>query len=169
MLTGGPGAAPGGVASKNGWVYMRVRGESISYSPVCPYVYVLSLNDSYFGEGFIYINDFDPFKSDQTPRRLSAFATRGAVPCLSKDLTTTPCHPSNRLCKWEGATLSADRTMGEGAKRKWEGATLYALCGTQLAAHIVVGMFRAHRCGGSSNATRAGSSGGTGTSSRREQ
>ena len=32
VLTGGPGAAPGGVASKNGWVYMRVRGESISYS-----------------------------------------------------------------------------------------------------------------------------------------
>jgi len=59
--------------------------------------------------------------------------------------------------------------MDEGAKRKWEGATLYALCGTQLAAHIVAGMFRAHRCGGSSNATRAGSSGGTGTSSRREQ
>ena len=23
FLTGGPGAAPGGVASKNGWVYMR--------------------------------------------------------------------------------------------------------------------------------------------------
>ena len=26
FLTGGPGAAPGGVASKNGWVYMRVQG-----------------------------------------------------------------------------------------------------------------------------------------------
>ena len=48
----------------------------------------------------------------------------GAVPCLSKDLTTTPCHPSNRLCKWKGATLCADRAMDEGAKRKWEGATL---------------------------------------------
>ena len=48
----------------------------------------------------------------------------GAVPCLSKDLTTTPCHPSNRLCKWEGATLCADRALDEGAKRKWEGATL---------------------------------------------
>ena len=46
------------------------------------------------------------------------------MPCLSKDLTTTPCHPSNRLCKWEGATLCADRAMDEGAKRKWEGATL---------------------------------------------
>ena len=40
VLTGGPGAAPGGVASKNGWVYMRVRGESISYSLVCPSVCV---------------------------------------------------------------------------------------------------------------------------------
>ena len=65
--------------------------------------------------------------------------------CLSKDLTTTPCHPSNRLCKWEGATLCADRAMDEGAKRKWEGAALYALCGTQrqrtslreCSAHIV--------------------------------
>ena len=44
----------------------------------------------------------------------------GAVPCLSKDLTTTPSHPSNRLCKWEGATLCADRALDEGAKRKWE-------------------------------------------------
>ena len=26
FLTDGPGAAPGGVASKNGWVYMRVQG-----------------------------------------------------------------------------------------------------------------------------------------------
>ena len=32
VLTGGPGAAPGGVASKNGWVYMRVQGGFISYS-----------------------------------------------------------------------------------------------------------------------------------------
>ena len=32
VLTGGPGAAPGDVASKNGWVYMRVQGGSISYS-----------------------------------------------------------------------------------------------------------------------------------------
>ena len=55
FLTGGPGAAPGGVASKNGWVYMRVRGESISYSLESLSVFcVLSLNDSYFGEGFIY-------------------------------------------------------------------------------------------------------------------
>ena len=32
VLTGGPGAAPGGVASKNGWVYMRVQRGAISYS-----------------------------------------------------------------------------------------------------------------------------------------
>ena len=31
MLTGGPGAAPGVEASKNGWVYMRVQGGFISY------------------------------------------------------------------------------------------------------------------------------------------
>jgi hypothetical protein len=36
-LTGGPGAAPGGVASKNGWVCMRVQGGFISYGYfVCP-------------------------------------------------------------------------------------------------------------------------------------
>ena len=157
------------MASKNGWVYMRVQGGFNLHRLESLCVVCVSLNDSYFGEGFIYINDFDPFKPDQTPRRLSALSYERRRACLSKDLTTTPCHPSNRLCKWEGATLCADRAMDEGAKRKWEGATLYALCGTQLAAHIVVGMFRAHRCGGSSNATRAGSSGGTGTSSRREQ
>ena len=35
VLTGGPGAAPGGVASKNGWVYMRVQRGVISYRPAC--------------------------------------------------------------------------------------------------------------------------------------
>ena len=38
FLTGGPGAAPGGVASKNGWVYMRVKGGFNFYSRVCPFV-----------------------------------------------------------------------------------------------------------------------------------
>ena len=64
------------------------------------------------------------FKPDQTPRRLSALSYERRRALLSKDLTTTPCHPSNRLCKWEGATLCADRALDEGAKRKWEGATL---------------------------------------------
>ena len=31
FLTGDPGAAPGGVASKNGWRHMRIQGGSISY------------------------------------------------------------------------------------------------------------------------------------------
>ena len=38
FLTGGPGAAPGGVASKNGWVYMRVQGGFNFLYPFCPYV-----------------------------------------------------------------------------------------------------------------------------------
>jgi hypothetical protein len=38
FLTGGPGAAPGGVASKNGWVYMRVHGGFNLHRPICPYV-----------------------------------------------------------------------------------------------------------------------------------
>ena len=36
FLTGGPGAAPGGVASKNGWVYMRVQGGFDLHSLICP-------------------------------------------------------------------------------------------------------------------------------------
>ena len=35
FLTGGPGAAPGGVASKNGLVYMRVQGDSIPNRLFC--------------------------------------------------------------------------------------------------------------------------------------
>ena len=35
VLTGGPGAAPGGVVSKNRWVYMRVQGGFISCSLFC--------------------------------------------------------------------------------------------------------------------------------------
>ena len=35
FLTGGPGAAPGGVASKNGWVYMRAQGGFNFLWPVC--------------------------------------------------------------------------------------------------------------------------------------
>jgi len=31
VLTGGPGAAPGGVASKNGWGHMRVRGGGVHF------------------------------------------------------------------------------------------------------------------------------------------
>ena len=37
FLTGGPGAAPGGVASKNGWVYMRVQGGFNLHRLFCPY------------------------------------------------------------------------------------------------------------------------------------
>ena len=35
VLTGCPGAAPGGVASKNGWVYMRIQGGFISLGYFC--------------------------------------------------------------------------------------------------------------------------------------
>ena len=38
FLTGGPGAAPGGVASKNRWVYMRVQGGFNFLYPFCPSV-----------------------------------------------------------------------------------------------------------------------------------
>ena len=38
FLTGGPGAAPGVVASKNGWVYMRVQGGFDFYMLFCPSV-----------------------------------------------------------------------------------------------------------------------------------
>ena len=54
VLTGGPGTAPGGMASKNGWVYMRVQRGVISYSleslSVC---YLLSLNDSWSVENWV--------------------------------------------------------------------------------------------------------------------
>ena len=61
---------------------------------------------------FVLIN-----QPDQTPRRLGALATRGPCPACLRTCQPTPCHTSYRLCKWEGATLCADRTMGEGAKR----------------------------------------------------
>ena len=61
FLTGGPGAAPGGVASKNGWVYMRVQGGFNLHSPESLSVVCVSQNGGLFGEFFIYINDFDPF------------------------------------------------------------------------------------------------------------
>ena len=38
FLTGGPGAAPGGVASKNGWVYMRIQGRFDFLYLFCPSV-----------------------------------------------------------------------------------------------------------------------------------
>ena len=43
VSTGGTGAAPGGVASKNGQGHMRVQREVISYSPRCLCVYVSPL------------------------------------------------------------------------------------------------------------------------------
>ena len=79
--------------------------------------------------GFFYIQmRFDSKSESNSADSRLVPATRGAVPCLSKDLTTTPCHPSNRLCKWE---TCADRTMGEargaeGAERfRWSERTLW--------------------------------------------
>ena len=50
MLTGGPGAAPGGVASKNGWVYMRVQGGFNFlwlYSSLCVRLCILPQNGGF--------------------------------------------------------------------------------------------------------------------------
>ena len=89
FLTGGPGAAPGGVASKNEWVYMRVQRGVISYSL----------------ESLLRVVTKQPLVSKNGLRerlrvcrgearnqlrglKEGGSARRGAGPCLSADLTT---------------------------------------------------------------------------------
>ena len=50
------------MASKNGWVYMRVQGGFNLHRLFCLRVVCVSQNGGLFGEFFIYINDFDLFK-----------------------------------------------------------------------------------------------------------
>ena len=85
FLTGGPGAAPGGVASKNGWVYMRVQGgfnlhrrESLS---VCRKT---AVGPSKKGASACR----GEARNQLRGLREGGQAMRGAMLCLSADLTT---------------------------------------------------------------------------------
>ena len=105
FLTGGPGAAPGGVASKNGWVYMRVQGgfdlhrrESLS---VCVSVCV-SLNDSWSVEKWLArkVARLPRRVAESTPRpkgRWVCEARRHALPVCGSDnprhLNVSTAHP----------------------------------------------------------------------------
>ena len=55
FLTGGPGAALGGVASKNGWVYMRVQGGFDLHRLFCPYSVSMSFVKWQLFRGGVYI------------------------------------------------------------------------------------------------------------------
>ena len=58
-----------------------------------------------------------PFKkTDQTPRLLGAFATRGAVPCLSADLTTHAVPQFIQALK-KGRRTAPKARGAKGAKR----------------------------------------------------
>ena len=94
FLTGGPGAAPGGVASKNGWGHMRVLGESISYSRRCLSVCAAKMA-VYFSKKSLRVCRGES-RNELRDLKLGGYAMRGAVPCLSADLTTYavyPCRP----------------------------------------------------------------------------
>ena len=90
FLTGGPGAAPGGVASKNGWVYMRVQGGFDFYSRKSLSVCV-SQNGSFFFENGLRERLRVCRGEPRNPLRglkEGGQAMRGAMLCLSADLTT---------------------------------------------------------------------------------
>ena len=89
FLTGGPGAAPGGVASKNGWVYMRVQGGFNLHKPICPYV-VCRKTAVGVENGLRERLRVCRGGSRNQLRGLKegGSARRGAGPCLSADLTT---------------------------------------------------------------------------------
>ena len=87
VLTGGPGAAPGGVASKNGWVYMRVQGGFISYSYfgcLCAVAARMAVGPSKKSATVCRGES----RNELCGLKLGGSAMRGAVPWLSADLTT---------------------------------------------------------------------------------
>ena len=93
FLTGGPGAAPGGVASKNGWVYMRVQRGVISYSreslSVCLCVCVAEqplVSKNGLRERLRVCRG--EARNQLRGLKEGGSARRGAMLCLSADLTT---------------------------------------------------------------------------------
>ena len=118
FLTGGPGAAPGGVASKNGWVYMRVRGESISYSPGC----LLSLNDSWSVENWVArkVARLPRRVEESTPRpkgRWVCEARRHALPACGSDPTPSTFQRLTLPVGFENGR-EREREGGAGAPRR---------------------------------------------------
>ena len=101
FLTGGPGAAPGGVASKNGWVHMRVQRGVISYSPVCPYSVCVLLQNSRWCRKWLArkVARLPRRGAESTPRpkgRRVCEARRHALPACGPDIprritNLTPC------------------------------------------------------------------------------
>ena len=92
FLTGGPGAAPGGVASKNGWVYMRVQRGVISYSLACPKSVCCYKTAVGVENGLRERLRVCRGGSRNQLRGLKegGSARRGAMLCLPADLTPTP-------------------------------------------------------------------------------
>ena len=88
FLTGGPGAAPGGVASKNGWVYMRVQGGFDLHSRVFPCVVTKQLLVSKNGLRERLRVCRGEARNQLRGLKEGGSARRGAGPCLSADLTS---------------------------------------------------------------------------------
>ena len=89
FLTGGPGAAPGGVASKNGWVYMRVQGgfdlhrrESLS---VCCYKTAVGVENGLLERLRVCRGEA---RNQLRGLKEGGSARRGAMLCLPADLTS---------------------------------------------------------------------------------
>ena len=89
FLTGGPGAAPGGVASKNGWVYMRVQ-EGFNFHRLFCVSVADNMAVSFSKNGLRERLRVCRGGSRNLLRGLKegGQAMRGAMLCLSADLTT---------------------------------------------------------------------------------
>ena len=103
FLTGGPGAAPGGVASKNGWMYMRVQGGFDLHSRVCPSVGMCVCRktavcvENWLRERLRVCRGGS--RNQLRGLKEGGSARRGAMLCLPADLTSharfnfSPCSP----------------------------------------------------------------------------
>ena len=90
FLTGGPGAAPGGVASKNGWVYMRVQGGFDLHRLSCLRVvcHKMTVGPSKIGLRERLRVCRGGSRNQLRGLKEGGLAMRGAMLCLPADLTT---------------------------------------------------------------------------------
>ena len=120
FLTGGPGAAPGGVASKNGWVYMRVQRGVISYSRVCPYLVCCYKTAVGVENGLLERLRVCRGEARNQLRGLKegGSARRGAMLCLPADLTSHAFNVSTAHPVGFENGREREREGGAGAPRR---------------------------------------------------
>ena len=122
VLTGGPGAAPGGVASKNGWVYMRVQRGVISYTHFVRMLRVVKRQFTFDSLDKKWLRERLRVCRGEARNQLRGLkegpARRGAMLCLPADLTSHAFNVSTAHPVGFENGREREREGGAGAPRR---------------------------------------------------